>query len=77
MKVRAVADVPFLAMDILVRTPEEVKQRLAIGDFFVKDILSRGKVLYRKPGYKNPVSWALRTERPADAKPSCQWRVCV
>jgi len=37
-------------MDILVRTPEEVKQRLAIGDFFVKDILSRGKVLYRKPG---------------------------
>jgi predicted nucleotidyltransferase len=32
----------------LVYTPEEVEERLAMGDDFVKDILRRGKVLYEK-----------------------------
>ena len=35
-----------LPMDFLVYTPEQVKQRLAIDDFFVRDILTNGKVLY-------------------------------
>jgi predicted nucleotidyltransferase len=33
-------------VDILVKTPREVKEELASGDFFLKEILSRGKVLY-------------------------------
>jgi predicted nucleotidyltransferase len=33
-------------VDILVKTPREVKQGLETGDFFLKEILSRGKVLY-------------------------------
>ncbi len=33
-------------VDILVKTPGEVKKALASGDFFLKEILSRGKVLY-------------------------------
>ena len=33
-------------VDILVKTPEEVKKALAAGDFFLQEILSRGKVLY-------------------------------
>ena len=33
-------------VDILVKTPREVKQGLKTGDFFLKEILTRGKVLY-------------------------------
>ena len=33
-------------VDILVKTPHEVKQGLRTGDFFLKEILTRGKVLY-------------------------------
>lgn len=35
--------VPF---DLLVYTPGEVRSRLKINDFFVKDILERGEVIY-------------------------------
>jgi predicted nucleotidyltransferase len=33
-------------VDILVKTPREVKQGLETGDFLLKEILTRGKVLY-------------------------------
>jgi uncharacterized protein len=33
-------------MDFLVYTPEQVENRLKIGDLFVKDVLTNGKVLY-------------------------------
>ena len=33
-------------VDILVRTPKEIKQALESGDFFLQEILTRGKVLY-------------------------------
>lgn len=33
-------------VDILVKTPKEVKKGLETGDFFLKEILTRGKVLY-------------------------------
>lgn len=33
-------------VDILVRTPGEVKKALETEDFFLKEILTRGKVLY-------------------------------
>jgi uncharacterized protein len=33
-------------VDILVKTPHEVKMGLEAGDFFLREILSRGKVLY-------------------------------
>jgi predicted nucleotidyltransferase len=32
----------------LVYTPQEVKKRLAIKDFFIQEILDEGKVLYEK-----------------------------
>jgi uncharacterized protein len=37
---------PEFPADILVRTPEQVQQRLAWNDFFLRDILEKGKVLY-------------------------------
>ncbi|HZP83972.1 MAG TPA: nucleotidyltransferase domain-containing protein [Chthonomonadaceae bacterium] len=46
VKVYEVAEVPFLPMDVLVRTPSEVEARVAMGDFFVIEILEKGKVLY-------------------------------
>jgi uncharacterized protein len=36
---------PF-ALDILVRTTEQIEQRLSWGDRFIHEILTRGKVLY-------------------------------
>ena len=35
-------------MDILVRTPQEIKARLAIGDDFIRDILAQGRILYER-----------------------------
>ncbi len=32
-------------MDILVRTPQEIARRLKYGDFFIRDIMEKGKVL--------------------------------
>jgi predicted nucleotidyltransferase len=33
-------------IDLLVRTPEQVQERLALGDQFMREILERGKVMY-------------------------------
>jgi hypothetical protein len=41
---------PRFPLDLLVRTPAKIKERLAMGDDFIKDILDRGKVLYEAPG---------------------------
>jgi hypothetical protein len=35
-----------VAFDLLVRTPQQVSHRLAMGDTFMRDILERGKVVY-------------------------------
>jgi len=35
-----------LPLDVLVKTPTQVRQRLASGDFFVSEIIDSGKVLY-------------------------------
>jgi predicted nucleotidyltransferase len=37
---------PRFPINLLARTPEEVRERIAIGDTFMEDILSRGRVLY-------------------------------
>ena len=37
-----------LPLDILVYTPETVAGRLSIGDFFMRDIIEKGRTLYEK-----------------------------
>jgi predicted nucleotidyltransferase len=37
---------PPFAVDIVARTPEEVRQRLEWNDFFLREIMARGKVLH-------------------------------
>jgi hypothetical protein len=34
------------AVDLLVRTPKEIKKRIAAGDWFIREILESGRVLY-------------------------------
>jgi predicted nucleotidyltransferase len=43
--IRQAVDAPF-PMDLLVRTPEQIERRLSLGDYFFKEIVSRGRVLY-------------------------------
>jgi uncharacterized protein len=33
-------------IDLLARTSEQVKERLDLGDFFIQEIMERGKVVY-------------------------------
>ncbi|MBI2437374.1 MAG: nucleotidyltransferase domain-containing protein [Lentisphaerae bacterium] len=33
-------------MDLIVRDPGTIRQRLAMGDFFIKEIIQRGKSVY-------------------------------
>ncbi|HLG16589.1 MAG TPA: nucleotidyltransferase domain-containing protein [Blastocatellia bacterium] len=41
-----VRTVGVLPMDLLVRTSEQVEERINIGDSFMRDIIERGKVMY-------------------------------
>jgi len=38
----------YIAMDFIVYTPEQVERRSKMGDFFLKNILINGKMLYGK-----------------------------
>jgi len=35
-------------VDILVKTPKEIEEDLKSGDFFIREILTSGKVLYER-----------------------------
>ncbi len=37
------------SMHLVARTPEEVERRLALGDFFLQEVMEEGKVLYDSP----------------------------
>ena len=39
---------PF-GIDVLTRTPKDLDYRIKEGDFFLKEIMTKGKVLYEKP----------------------------
>ncbi len=45
IEIRRKADAPF-PMDLLVRSPQKIRQRLAWGDCFIQEILEKGTVLY-------------------------------
>lgn len=44
---RELLDVPF-PMDILVRTPAEVMKRLQMEDYFMREVVQQGQVLYER-----------------------------
>lgn len=41
---------PSFPLELLVRTPEKVRERLEIGDGFMREILTKGKILYETDG---------------------------
>jgi predicted nucleotidyltransferase len=41
---------PGFPVDLVVRTPEKVRQRVQMGDDFMQEILEEGKVLYEADG---------------------------
>ena len=45
---RALSPHPF-PMDIVVKTPQEMSRRIALGDGFLGQIAKRGQVLYERP----------------------------
>ncbi len=40
---------PTFPVDLLVRTPRQICQRLAWNDFFLHEVMEKGKVLYETP----------------------------
>jgi len=44
---RALSPRPF-PLDIIVRTPTELEERIALGDFFLHDIVTQGEVIYER-----------------------------
>lgn len=47
-------------LDVLVRTPKEMRERLALGDYFICEIVEKGQVLYER---RNPHRTRLGRER--------------
>jgi len=47
VNIRMAIDYHF-SLDLLVRTPKELAQRLKLGDPFMREIVSKGKILYEK-----------------------------
>jgi predicted nucleotidyltransferase len=74
VKIRMAFTAPF-PMDLLVRTPEEMKWRLGEGDLFHTEIVSKGKVLYEKGDTRmgekgrnrSPGRRRTRSQKAADA----------
>jgi predicted nucleotidyltransferase len=48
VKIRWAIPAPF-PMDLIVRSPETMQWRMAESDWFLREIVSKGKVLYAKP----------------------------
>ena len=47
-QISRVARPKFVAMDVLVRTPEQIRYRLKIGDPFIQKVMEEGEVLYER-----------------------------
>ena len=48
VQVSEVLDPRPFPVDIIVRTPAEIEERLRVGDCFMREIVSKGKVLYER-----------------------------
>lgn len=47
LRIRKALRAPF-AMDLVVRTPGELQERIELNDWFLREIIEKGKVLYAK-----------------------------
>jgi len=47
VQIRSAVRAPF-PVDLLVRTPKQIEKRLSMNDFFIKEIVTKGRVLYER-----------------------------
>lgn len=47
IQIRSAIRAPF-PVDLLVRTPKQIEKRLSMDDFFIKEIITKGKILYER-----------------------------
>lgn len=47
VQIRSAVRAPF-PVDLLVRTPNQIEKRLSMNDFFIKEIVTKGRVLYER-----------------------------
>lgn len=66
--VAQVANPDWLAMDIMVRTPQEIAYRLKIGDPFFQEITTRGLVLYEQQRSRRRMGSGSRSGLPSRAR---------
>lgn len=71
VRIRLALEAPF-PLDLIVRTPERLRQRFLDGDWFLREIMEKGKVLYEKRN--GPVDAKGRSARGQDwtGRRSCQ-----
>ena len=71
-KIRLALETPPFPMDLIVRTPSTMKWRLEEGDWFLREIVEKGKVLYEKDhaslGEKGRSRLGVRAKREAKPK---------
>lgn len=48
VRIRSASTHPF-ALDLIVRTPQNLRRRIREGDWFLREIVALGKVLYEQP----------------------------
>jgi len=58
---------PF-GFDLMVWTPQEIAERIPLGDFFLREIVTKGKILYERN--KTPLHWSERTMNDPESPPN-------
>jgi predicted nucleotidyltransferase len=60
----------YFPLDIIVRTPENMRWRLEEGESFLREIVSRGKILYEKDDARVGEKGGKRLRRGRNARPN-------
>ena len=66
LRIVLAVEAPF-PLDLIVRTPKRLQRDWEDGDWFLREILARGKVLYRYPGDNASKKQALTALRHAES----------
>ena len=68
VRIRRTIDVPY-ALDLIVRTPTKLRRRIEWGDWFLREIVSQGKVLHEQTDRRMGKQGRSRRNRCAHAQP--------
>lgn len=71
VRVRRKTDHPF-PLDVIVRTPGNLHHRLEQGDWFLREIVAKGKVLYEKPSGMRASKQEFGNEKKGLAAAHCR-----